>query len=847
MAHRHARHNPPHDSFQLRGAACTSIPGGLHFGDGHCIFIQFFRHPVFCALSTTSCPLTPETTPRYVVAVRTLCEFTAKAGDLDLRFTPSPTAQEGVAGHGVVTGRRGPGYETEVSLSGMFGGLRVRGRADGYDPAANRLEEIKTVRGEAVEVPDNHRALHWAQAKIYGWLLCEARGLADIEIAIVYFDILSQRERTLQERFDAATLRAFFEDSCRRFLRWAEREIAHRQARDAGLVALAFPHGDFRPGQRTLAESIYKANVSARTLLAQAPTGIGKSIGTVFPALKAMPSQQIDKLFFLSARSTGRAVALQATANLRDIHHDVRGDDRPAPLRVLELMARDKSCEHPSLACHGESCPLARGFYDRLPAAREAASTAPVLDREAVRTIARAHDVCPYYLAQEMIRWSDVVVADYNYFFDRSAMLYALTALNDWRVSVLVDEAHNLVERGRAMYTATLDHLSFRAVRQSAPGVLARPMDRLNRQWRALAKDSDAAYETHDTAPAPFVDALAQLCGAIVEFMSANPGQHDATLERFYFDALHFLRLAEQMSEHGGKHSLFDITRTPRLRSGVNAQLCIRNLLPAPFLRPRFAGAHSTSLFSATLQPERYYADMLGLPATTAWVEVPSPFHAEQLRVHIARHISTLYTQRQQSLPAIVELMAGQYAARPGNYLAFFSSHDYLQQAAAMLAARYPDIPIWCQARGMDEASQAAFLDAFVPGGCGIGFAVLGGVFSEGVDLPGDRLIGAFVATLGLPQINPVNEQLRARMESGFGLGYAYAYLYPGLRKVVQAAGRVIRTQQDRGVVWLIDDRFGRAEVRALLPAWWEISPTPGPSTGQSGTSMAGIDNFPAN
>jgi len=748
--------------------------------------------------------------------VRALCEFTAKAGDLDLRFTPSPTAQEGVAGHGVVTGRRGAGYEAEVSLSGTFEGLHVRGRADGYDPTANRLEEIKTVRGEGVEVPANHRALHWAQAKVYGWLLCQTRGLAEIDIAVVYFDILSQRERVEQERHDATTLRAFFEASCRRFLQWAEREIAHRQARDAGLAALTFPHGDFRPGQRVLAESVYKANVAARTLLAQAPTGIGKSIGTVFPALKSMPGQRLDKLFFLSARTTGRAVALQAAAQLRS--EGDRGCD-PLPLRVLELTARDKACEHPDLACHGESCPLAQGFYDRLPAAREAAAAVPLLDRDAVRGIARQHSVCPYYLAQEMIRWSDLVVADYNYYFDRSAMLYALTVLNGWRASVLVDEAHNLVERGRAMYTATLDPAAFRGARLAAPKALSRPVNRVHRAWQALARaesSTRANFETHSTAPTALVEALAQLCGAILEHLSAHPGQHDATLERFYFDALHFSRLAAEF----GTHSLFDLTRTPGAKAG-DVRLCVRNVVPAPFLRARFAAAHATALFSATLDPARYYLDTLGLPASTVTLDIPSPFHAAQLDVHVARRISTRYTQRAQSLPAIVALMAGQFAARPGNYLAFFSSHDYLQQAADLFARTHPGIPAWTQARGLDEAGQADFIGRFAPGGRGIGFAVLGGVFAEGVDLPGDRLIGAFVATLGLPQVNPVNEQMRARMEAEFGNGYDYTYLYPGLRKVVQAAGRVIRTEQDRGVLHLMDDRFARAEIAALLPQWW--------------------------
>lgn len=748
---------------------------------------------------------------RYVVAVRALCEFTAKAGDLDLRFVPTPTAQEGVAGHGVVTARRGEGYQAEVSLSADYGPLHVRGRADGYDPAANRLEEVKTVRGEA-DVPDNHRHLHWAQAKIYGWLLCAKLGLSELEIAVVYFDILSQREQPVIQRFSAPELKACFEQTCQQFLSWAQLEMGHRRERDTALQGLTFPHAEFRAGQRELAEAVYNANRSGRCLLAQAPTGIGKSLGTIFPALKAMPGQGIDKLFFLSARSTGRGVALEAAAL-------IRSHAGAPPLRVLELVARDKTCEHPGLACHGESCPLAKGFYDRLPAARDAARALPVRDRGAVRMLAREHGICPYYLSQELVRWSDIVVADYNYYFDRSALLYALTVTSGWRVGVLVDEAHNLVERGRGMYTAELDHHAFRTLRRATPAVLAKPMDRLYRQWNALAREQPDAYQVMAAVPAAFLRALDDVCAAILAHMSAQPGVHEPELQRFYFDALYFARLAEQLDAN----SLFDIHRTPRARRGVNARLCIRNVIPAPFLRPRFAAAHSTTLFSATLDPARYYLDTLGLPKQCAQVAVPSPFSAEQLEVRIARRISTRYTQRQRSLPALVRLMASQFASRPGNYLAFFSSHDYLQQAVTLFGRQFPQIPHWAQSRGMDEEEQAGFLGAFAPGGAGIGFAVLGGAFSEGVDLPGDRLIGAFVATLGLPQFNEVNEQIRERMEQVFGQGYAYAYLYPGLRKVVQAAGRVIRTRQDRGVVHLIDDRFAAGEIRQLLPDWWEI------------------------
>jgi DNA excision repair protein ERCC-2 len=289
----------------------------------------------------------------------------------------------------------------------------------------------------------------------------------------------------------------------------------------------------------------------------------------------------------------------------------------------------------------------------------------------------------------------------------------------------------------------------------------------------------------------------------------------EPALQDFYFEALAFQRLAESF----GEHSLFDLTRSDE-RDTV---LCIRNVVPAPFLAPRFGFAHSTTLFSATLSPWNYFADLLGMPADTAWVDVESPFVASQLKVAVARGISTRYQHRKASLAPIAELMARQYAQAPGNYLAFFSSFDYLEQAANAFEASHPEVPTWRQSRRMSEPERAAFLDRFAPGGRGIGFAVLGGSFGEGVDLPGERLIGAFVATLGLPQLNPVNEQLRQRMQAMFGAGYDYTYLYPGMQKVVQAAGRVIRTEQDRGTVWLIDDRFARPEVLELLPSWWHV------------------------
>ncbi|WP_272970131.1 ATP-dependent DNA helicase [Comamonas terrigena] len=835
-------------------------------------------------MSDAAAPLT--------VAVRALCEFIARTGDLDLRFTPAPSALEGIEGHAVVRQRRqappDSRYEAEVALRGQFEGLQVRGRADGFDAAAQQLEEIKTYRGPLDAVRPHHRALHWAQAKVYGHLLCQARGLARLNVALVYVHTPSLQETVLVQDCSADELQQFFAMHCRRYLDWARSEAGHRQQRNAALAAAAFPMAAFRTGQRQLAVAVYRTARSGgggRCLMAQAPTGIGKTLGTIFPMLKAMAGHGaasasstcngLDKLFFLTAKGTGHGLALHALEHMQT----ALAQGQREPLRVLQMRARDTSCEHPDKACHGESCPLAQGFFDRLPAARAeavalSASAEPVLwDGATVRQVALQHGICPYYLSQELARWADVVVADYHYFYDSAAMLYALAQQQGWRVGVLVDEAHNLLERARSMYTAPLSQFDLAAARRSttsATGAVKKALDALQRQWNALNKaqagllqqapDSEAdgasgaqslplfaqgapqavsgprdhrhtsshtAYQSYAAIPPALLAAVQRAIGAIADVQADQALPAGDPVLTLYWALLHFQALAEQF----GPHALFDVQLAPPLpaRGGQPrtpaSTLCIRNVIPAPHLTARHAAAQATVLFSGTLSPPQFYRDLLGLPADTAWLEVEAPFAAHQLQVRIARHISTRWRDREASLAPLADLIARQYAGQPGNYLCFVSSFDYLQRVAASLQRLHPQLPLWQQERSMDEAGRAAFLERFVEGGQGVGLAVLGSAFAEGVDLPGTRLIGAFVATLGLPQVNPVNEAMQRAMDAamGAGRGHDYTYLYPGLRKVVQAAGRVIRTEQDRGVVVLVDDRFQRAEVRALLPSWWRV------------------------
>lgn len=773
--------------------------------------------PAFQAVpASTPPPQRTDATELLTVSVRTLCAFGAKAGDLDIRFVPAPTAQEGIAGHSLVQSRRGPDYRSEVALSCSCAGLRVRGRADGYDTQRGRVEEIKTFRGDIDAVRANHRALHWAQARSYGWMLCERDALPAITVALVYLELASGEETVLEAHCTRDALQVEFEALCRRYRVWGAQEAQRRHTLQRELDALVFPHAAFRPGQRDLSEAVYRAAASRRCLIAQAPTGIGKSVATTFPLLKGWRARGLHKIFFLTARTSGRAVALEAFDR-------VVGDG--TALRVLELVAREKACEYPGRACQGDACPLASGFYDRMPAARDEAAQATTdrLDRARLREIALAHQVCPYFLAQEMVRWSDVIVGDYNYYFDSSALLFALAKEEEWQVAVLVDEAHNLLERARAMYSATLDDAVLAAAHRVAPRKVKPALANVRREWDALQGRRTAAYVALDAVPERLQRALQEAVSAIGEHFAAAPNDAQGPLQQPFFDMLHFARLCEAF----GDHSVFESTLANDDSDGFDAgggTLAVRNLVPARFLRARFAASMTTVCFSGTIAPFGFYRDMLGLPDDTAELDVGSPFQSRQLGVRIATDVSTRWRDRAASLGRLTDVIAAQFSRRPGNYLAFFSSFDYLVQAHAEFERRHPAIATWTQSARMPEAAREAFVARFAAGRQGIGFAVLGGAFGEGIDLPGDRLIGAFIASLGLPQHNAMNEVMRERMDALFdGAGYDYTYLFPGLRKVVQAAGRVIRTERDTGVLYLLDDRFARPEVQRLLPPWWQI------------------------
>lgn len=775
------------------------------------------------------------------VAVQSLCEFAAREGGLEHRYTPSPTSAEGIKGHKTLQSRRPQAYQPEYLLEGECLEIQLRGRADGYLPGQPTalLEEIKTHRGDLARVGPGQRRLHWAQLKVYGALLCQRDDLASVTLRLVYYDIAKDQESPFEEVWERGQLHGFLTALCLRYRDWHQQESEHRQLRDQALMTLAFPFSDFRPHQRSLSETVYKGICTDRALLLEAPTGIGKTLGVTYPALMAIPRRQLDKLFLLTARTTGRQLILDSLQKLRPS----AGEGETLPLRVLELTARDKACEHPDRACHGDDCPLAEGFFDRLPTARQAAAETRWLDRTRLRALALDHSICPYYLAQEMARWSDVIVGDVNHYFDQQGILYGLTRQNDWRVVPLIDEGHNLIDRARGMYSGELRQWQFRDVARTAPKALSNTFRAVQRAWRQLieqhvetsALPNQQTVKRHLPAvPTELNGALQRLVGDLTDYMTEHSVIPE--LQSLLFDTLRFMKLMELFGDHSLCTLEVKPTEGKRKYRSFAATLSIQNLIPADFLAERFRVAQASVLFSATLTPARYYQDLLGLPTMTCWESIPSPFTAAQLDPRII-DISTRFKDRQRSLHPIIQRIASQYGALPGNYLVYLSSFAYLEQLLGALTSYCPDIPVMAQSPNMTEQARLAFIERFRTERGVVGFAVLGGVFSEGIDLPGDALIGVFIATLGLPPYDDLHEQLAKRLQARFGQGYAYTYLYPGIRKVIQAAGRLIRTPEDTGVVELMDDRYKSPQVQQLLPRWWFDVPEPTQNTERASSS----------
>jgi DNA excision repair protein ERCC-2 len=692
----------------------------------------------------------------------------------------------------------------------------VSGRVDGisYDAEAESLciEEIKTVRVEVEEIPSPVLEEYWLQAALYGHLVLMETDHDTVQLRLVLYH-LDRDEETLLTRIKCREeLTQTFTESIFFYEKLYQDQQAWLQVRELSLSDLDFPYPEYRVGQRDMAVAVYRAAGEGSQLVLQAPTGIGKTMATLYPAIRSLEPGRTARVFYLSARSSTQMLARQAVSDL---------EAQGARLRSVTLTAKDKVCLTPGAPCHPDHCQYARGYYDRLHSSLdEMLESTEHFDRDAIHKAAEAHQLCPFELSLDLASRCDVIISDYNYVFDPVVHLRRFFDTGETDSVGLIDEAHNLVDRGREMFSASInrsDYLALARATKDRKPAIRKIAQKVSRAIIAFRKTGQATYETNgfiadDQLPVNVMNAMQSFCaGAELELRieSAVTEEWRSSLLSLYFDTLRFLRTAEGFDQD------YRVLLTPQGRQERLRLYCVD---PSRQLRDGFERLHAAICFSATMHPRRYFERMFGVNDTADWYRLPTPFDPSRFGVHIAGFVDTSYRGRNDSLGMLTELIARILRSRSGNYLVFFPSHEYMNRVLEQFGERFPEFDTIAQTRDMDEDSREAFIARFDAGPI-CGFAVMGGIFSEGIDLKGHRLIGAIVVGVGLPQIGVERDMVKNFFpESGF----EFAYQYPGIIKVLQTAGRVIRDEDDQGILCLVDRRYLERRYQALLPEEWQ-------------------------
>lgn len=757
------------------------------------------------------------------ISVRALVEFVFRSGSMESGYRSAAAMAEGMRIHQKIQKRYKEGdrkevyLKTEIPCGELM--LAVDGRCDGLllaEDGSVVVEEIKST-AEPLDMLGEGRVVHWAQAMMYAYMIALEQELSAIEVRLTYVQRGGEEERSLQRTVTLEELTGFAEDTAARYAPYAEMLVQHEQRKVASIRALGFPFAEYRKGQRHFAGAVYTAVAEGVNLFAQAPTGIGKTMSTLFPAIKAIGEGRAKGLFYLTAKTITRLAAQEALELLAS---------KGLVLHAITLTAKEKACFREEGLCSSESCPLAEGYYDRLNAALlDMLGQETLMTREVIARYARKHSVCPFEFSLDAAYACDAIICDYNYIYDPRISLKRLAEERKKDTVLLVDEAHNLVDRGREMFSAALQKAPFLALQRRYKGInsgLSTAAKGVNSFFIDLRKqcgeEGQGRWEDFPEA----LPALLETFAAEAELELAHPSllavpnpAEDDTLSLLdtFFAVQGMLRTFKTYDERY-------VTYAEVQRGDVYLKLF--NLDPSHLLRQMAKGFRSQIFFSATLSPLSYYRDMLGALEEDYSVTVPSPFRREQWQVTVLP-LSTRYHDREASLSPLCAAL-NQMAEKPGNYLAFFPSYLYLQKVYEQFHELHPEVRTLVQDSGMTEAEREDFLAAFTPDRDGtlLGFAVLGGIFSEGVDLPGDRLNGVMVVGVGLPQLGLERNLLRSYFNGQGKNGFDYAYVYPGMCKVLQAGGRLIRTETDEGSIVLADDRFLQQPYRWLLPEEWQ-------------------------
>lgn len=763
--------------------------------------------------------------PRVRISVRNLVEFILRSGDLDNSSGTSGDKEAMLKGgrlHRKIQRSMKGDYRAEVSLKKESEYddvvIQVEGRADGIftEDGAVYIDEIKGTYGN-VQAMDIPVAVHRAQAMCYGLIWGEKEGISEIHIQMTYAHLETEETRRFREDFSIEELKGWYQKLLDAYHKWISYSLNWKKERNVSMKDLQFPF-PYREGQRDIVSGVYHTVSSGKTLFVQAPTGVGKTMSAIFPSVRAIGEGKGETLFYLTAKTITGTVAQEAFHILRE---------KGLKFKVTAITAKEKLCFQDTPECTPEKCPYARGHFDRVnDAVYELWTTEEVYSREVIRAHAEKWQVCPFEMCLDLSIWVDGIICDYNYVFDPNVHLKRFFGENISGDHIfLIDEAHNLVERGREMYSAGISRRSLVTLRKKIKkrfSKLARTLAKANRQMMELEENLAETGKEYQvlTNPGVLPITFLTISGELEEILEEKELEEELRREilEFYFIVRDFLNVSELVDEN------YVVYTENHVEEGFRLRLFCVN--PAENLGEYLKKGRSAIFFSATMFPMLYYRELLTTDRDAYGIYVQSPFPKENRRILIGSDVSSRYTRRNR---AEYRKIAGYIARcvwqRPGNYMVFFPSYRLMEDVLQVYEEEFSVdwVRCVCQTPDMTEQEREGFLEEFQEReGTLVGFCVLGGIFSEGVDLTGESLIGAVIVGTGLPQIGSQREILKEYYDKKNHCGFDYAYRYPGMNKVLQAAGRVIRTKEDKGVILLLDDRFWDRDYQEIFPREWQ-------------------------
>ena len=759
--------------------------------------------------------------PVIRISVRSLVEFIMRSGDIDNRIAGADKDSMLLGGkiHRKIQRRMGSDYHAEIGLKfevpckGFL--LMIEGRADGIieTPEGIVIDEIKGVLKD-LNLLKEPVGVHLAQARCYAYIYASQKKLEEIGIQMTYCNMETEEIKRFQSVYSFQELDTWFWELIGKYEKWARYQIQWKGKRNQSIKEIEFPF-TYREGQKDLVVSVYRTILRKKKLFIQAPTGVGKTMATVFPAVKAMGEGLGEKLFYLTAKTITRTVAWQAFDTLKE---------QALRMKVIVLTAKEKICFCEETNCNPDACPYAKGHYDRVnDAVYELITTSDEMSREILEEQARKWQVCPHEMSLDIAEWVDAVICDYNYVFDPNAYLRRFFGEgNKGEYLFLIDEAHNLVERGREMYSAQIykeDILKIKKLVKDRDEKLARKLNDCNKQLLALRRECDG-LQVLDSVSHIYLKLMALMTEMERYLEDCKEEEIRQEVLNLYFSVRTFLNIHDQLDENYLIYSELEDSGRFKLRL-----FCVN---PANCLQEFLDKGNSTIFFSATLLPIHYYKKLLSTSKEDYAIYAESPFDPARRQLILGTDVSTKYTRRGEDMYRRYARYLIQVArTRIGNYIAFFPSYRFMEEVYEVfvdLLKEDQEIEYVMQSQYMSEEAREIFLENFEEDRKHslMGFCVMGGIFSEGIDLAEDKLIGAIIIGTGLPQVCRERELLKNYFDAHGLRGFDYAYLYPGMNKVLQSAGRVIRTDEDRGVILLLDERFRDGRYQETFPREWK-------------------------